>query len=523
LNGGDALPAADPLRSLRPPRHLVMLRAVHPLEAKLALLAIVLITVLIGALAILTGRMGSAFDGRPLLAAAIAGAALGALGSWVIAQRLAGALRARERALTHAAFHDAETGLPNRIGLERRLPHLGGDQPVFVAVFGVERYAQMRAVLGNDHCARMQRRLATALAAHQPNWLLARPAPDLVAAAFPAADLTEAKRLAGKAADRMQAVDLGVGAQGAVDIRTVTGLSTGAIQPSSALLTEAELALDAARARRSRAAVFDPVASARAADTLALMAALRDAIAKGDLWLAHQPKLDLRTGRISGVECLVRWTDPVRGPVPPDRFIALAEETGDIRTLTEWVLSRAVEDQATIAAAGRELTMSVNLSGRLVGDASVTRLVLAAAARAKGKLCLEVTETAVMARPDGALAQFRKMRDHGVAVAIDDYGSGLSSLAYLKKIEADELKIDKSLITALPRSPRDAILVRSTVDLAHSLGMTATAEGVEDASARDLLAVLGCDHVQGWQVGRPMPLADLLTHLPRLEQTNAAA
>ena len=268
--------------------------------------------------------------------------------------------------------------------------------------------------------------------------------------------------------------------------------------------------------------VFDKAASRRSADTLALMAGLRDAIAAGDLSLMHQPKLCLRTRAIVGVESLVRWTDPHRGAVSPDRFIALAEETGDIRALSEWVLARALEDQAQMVAAGHPMMVSVNLSGRLVGDAGFTHAVLASGDLA-GRLCLEVTETAVIAHPDGALSQFRLFRENGVKIAIDDYGSGLSSLAYLKSIQADELKIDKSLITALPRSPRDAILVRSTVDLAHNLGMTATAEGVEDEATCSLLGVIGCDQVQGWHIGRPMHVAELIPFLTSAEARGEAA
>lgn len=511
-----------PSSSGAPPR--VSVRSgmdVRGLEFRLTLAAVGVFSALLAGFAGLAAHLAPSIDMRPLVGAGIAATAVGAGVTWAMARRIRHTVRARERALNHAAFHDTDTGLPNRLGLERRLAGLESAQPVFVAAFGIERYAQMRGVLGHDHCARMHRRLASALTTHQPTWIVARPAADIIGAAFPAANLAEAKRLAAEAGDRLQAAQV-PGGQG-VDVRVVTGLSTGSTAPTGVLLTEADIALDAARAKRARAAVFDPVASARSADTLGMMAALRDAIAAGDLSLVHQPKLDLRTRTLSGVECLVRWTDPVRGPIPPDRFIAIAEETGDIRALSEWVLVRAVQDQAAMAAAGRTLTMSVNLSGRLVGDVAFTRAVVAAAGQAKGRLCMEVTETAVIARPDAALEQLRRFREKGVSVAIDDYGSGLSSLTYLKTLEADELKIDKSLVTALPRSPRDAILVRSTVDLAHALGMTCTAEGVEDEETCALLGVIGCDHAQGWHVGRPLPLGELLATLDGIERAHEAA
>ena len=494
---------------------------VRGLEVRLTLIAVVVFSTLLATFAGLAAHLAPGIDMLPLTGAGVAATALGAGVTWALARRIRHAVRARERALNHAAFHDADTGLPNRLGFERRLTLLESRLPVYVAAFGIERYAQMRGVLGHEHCARMHRRLASALTTHQPKWIISRPAADIIGAAFPAASLADAKRLAAEAGDRMQATQAAGGQD--VDVRVITGLSSGSLTPTVVLLTEADIALDAARAKRARAAVFDPVASAHSADTLGMMAALRDAIAAGDLSLVHQPKLDLRTRALTGVECLVRWTDPVRGPISPDRFIAIAEETGDIRALSEWVLVRAVHDQAQMAAAGRALTMSVNLSGRLVGDVGFTRAVVAAAGQAKGCLCMEVTETAVIARPDAALEQLRRFREAGVSVAIDDYGSGLSSLTYLKLLEADELKIDKSLVTALPKSPRDAILVRSTVDLAHALGMTCTAEGVEDDETCRLLSAIGCDHAQGWHVGRPLPLNELLAKLDHIERAHEAA
>ncbi|CAN5247298.1 hypothetical protein BH09PSE2_BH09PSE2_01980 [soil metagenome] len=455
-------------------------------------------------------------------AAAFIGLSAMAIGGAILAARLAQEVAKRERALLDKVLTDEETGLLSRSGLERRLPGLAGSRPVFVAAFGVERYAQMRGVLGHQRCAQMLRRLGTALSAHHPDWITGRLAADILGAAFAADDLPQAQALIAQAVCRLQASQVADSA-GAVDVRLVTGLSTGASQAPPTLVREADVALDEARSLREPHAVFDPASHARSADTLSLMAALREAIAAGDLALHHQPKFCLRSRTITGVESLVRWTDPVRGPVSPDRFIALAEETGDIRALTEWVLTRAVQDQAAMAAAGRPLTVSVNLSGRLVGDEAFTDVILDITRRAPGRICLEVTETAVIARPEGALAQFRRFREQGLTVAIDDYGSGLSSLAYLKTIEADELKIDRAFITALATSPRDAILVRSTVDLAHALGMTATAEGVEDAATERLLAIVGCDHVQGWHVGKALPVDELIAGIDALEAAHDAA
>ena len=192
----------------------------------------------------------------------------------------------------------------------------------------------------------------------------------------------------------------------------------------------------------------------------------------------------------------------------PEAFIPLAEETGDIRALTDWVLERALAEQAALAAAGRPLGFAVNLSGRLLCDADASR-TLCPRARGRGPITLEVTETAVIADPEVAIANLNRLRSAGVELAIDDYGAGLSSLAYLRRLPAQELKLDRSLLTDVGRGGRDALVIRSTIDLAHALGMRVVAEGVEDRAVLAVLAGMGCDQAQGFAIARPMPFAEL--------------
>ena len=216
---------------------------------------------------------------------------------------------------------------------------------------------------------------------------------------------------------------------------------------------------------------------------------------------------------MNGVEGLVRWRHPTRGLLRPDLFIPMAEETGHIRTLTDWVLKQAIADQIKMSRAGHEMEMSVNISGRLLGDRDFADFVDRTVGGARGKLCFEITETAVIENPDMALEILDRFRAAGISISIDDFGSGLSSLAYLKQIKGHELKIDKSLITDLTESQRDALIVRSTIDLAHSLGLKVTAEGVETANAFQLLAAMGCDSIQGYLIAKPMPFNELLGFL----------
>jgi EAL domain-containing protein (putative c-di-GMP-specific phosphodiesterase class I) len=203
--------------------------------------------------------------------------------------------------------------------------------------------------------------------------------------------------------------------------------------------------------------------------------------------------------------------------LPPDLFIPMAEETGHIRTLTEWVLKRAIEAQARLAKAGHIVDMSVNVSGRTLGEPDFADFALAEAKKAVGGLTIEITETAVIENPEAALAMLDRFQQAGIAISIDDFGTGLSSLAYLKQIRGQELKIDKSLVEGVGDSQRDALIVRSTIDLAHSLGMKVTAEGIETNDCYALLAGMGCDLAQGYLIAKPMPIAALETFLADTE------
>ncbi|MFM6853372.1 MAG: EAL domain-containing protein [Sphingopyxis sp.] len=229
--------------------------------------------------------------------------------------------------------------------------------------------------------------------------------------------------------------------------------------------------------------------------------------------LVYQPKLHVRRSVIDSTEALVRWDHPDQGMMMPDRFIEQSEASGSITELTLWTFERAIADQRDLAAQGRPMRVFVNLSAQLLTEES-TVSALCARAQAPGvDIGVEVTERSMIHDPTLAFANIRRLREAGMKIAIDDYGSGLSSLTYLKQIEADELKIDKSFITSLGTSHRDPLIVRSTIDLAHALGMTVTAEGVEMPAAHALLTVMGCDMMQGYLIGRPMRPEALLEYL----------
>lgn len=254
-------------------------------------------------------------------------------------------------------------------------------------------------------------------------------------------------------------------------------------------------------------------ASTAAGGDAAIVRELHHAIEHGELFLQYQPKLHLRRQEIVSIEALIRWRHPQRGLVLPGDFIPAAERCGAIKAVTLWSLRQAVADQRVLASHGRDLPVFVNIAGVLLSDddfiAASAKLVSESAAR----LGFEITETSVIREPEIAIAHLRRLADIGVAITIDDYGAGLSSLAYLKQLPARELKIDKLFVTQLSSSHRDPLIVRSTIDLAHALEMEVVAEGVETPTSLALLSVMGCDMVQGFLISHPLSLEPLLTYL----------
>lgn len=257
-------------------------------------------------------------------------------------------------------------------------------------------------------------------------------------------------------------------------------------------------------------------------DDLDILRALPQAIADNELTLHYQPKFDCRAGGVSSAEALLRWHSPALGQVPTDRIIALAERTGAIRDVTVWVVKQAARDQAALQAAGHELTIFVNVSGMQIADRQFMQELRGLIEKAPGKLGIEITETAVIDDPDAAIQNIAAFSAAGIPVAIDDFGSGLSSLTYLKRLPADELKIDRVFVSGLTSSHRDPLIVRASIDLAHALEMKVTAEGVDDPMSLSLLRVMGCDMLQGYFISRPVPLPKLIwfleTEQPHLAQ-----
>lgn len=248
------------------------------------------------------------------------------------------------------------------------------------------------------------------------------------------------------------------------------------------------------------------------------------ALYEGQFSLFYQPKLNLLTNKIDSIEALLRWKHSGAGFIPPQDIISVLEASGRVRGLTEWVIEQSIVDQRRLLLGGWPLTMYVNLSGAALSDPEFSQVAIKLAAERSASFGFEITETSVIANPAVALANLDALVAAGIKLAIDDYGAGLSSLAYLKRLPAHRLKIDKMFVSGMAHSHRDPLLVRSTIDLAHGLGLEVTAEGVESQSSLALLRVMKCDHAQGYLIARPMPIDQLesflgnpeaLTHVER--------
>jgi EAL domain-containing protein (putative c-di-GMP-specific phosphodiesterase class I) len=241
-------------------------------------------------------------------------------------------------------------------------------------------------------------------------------------------------------------------------------------------------------------------------DVMALKRDLSGAVDRGELFLQYQPKVNVRRQQVASAEALLRWRHPKRGLILPNDFIPLAESTRDIDRMTLWTIEQVIADQQLLRADGQDITIFINISGQLLSNAKFVKRACEIVSATDVLLGFEITETSVIRDPVSAIANLNVFADHGIAIAIDDYGAGLSSLAYLKQLPARELKIDKMFVLQLTSSNRDPLIVRSTIDLAHALEMEVTAEGVETPAALALLSVMGCDMIQGYLISRPVEI-----------------
>jgi diguanylate cyclase len=311
----------------------------------------------------------------------------------------------------------------------------------------------------------------------------------------------------------------------AYDIAISFGVEIGSGRNIANRLSSALVAADEAAAEGLKWKYHDPERFKDEQWRLSLLAQLDQAIGRGEVWVAYQPQLDLATGRIRGAEALARWTHPEKGPISPHEFITAAEQHGRIDGLTMFMLEQAIVACAKLNRSGEPFHISVNLSARTLARRALPGEVrdLLARHRVDPKLLtLELTETAALASDGSDLDPLVRLRDLGVRISIDDYGTGLSTLEYLKKIPATEIKIDQGFIKSMNDNRSDLVMVKSTIALAHSLGRTVVAEGVESRETLDSLIAMKCDAAQGFVIGRPVSFDGLVRRLTSQSRVRAA-
>jgi len=412
-------------------------------------------------------------------------------------------------ALQHQALHDALTGLPNRALLHDRLAHTlhlveRGASSLALLLLDLDRFKVINDTLGHQAGDALLRQVAARMRdAVRSSDTVARLGGDEFALLLPGADRDGAVQAA-------QTLRAALVAPVTVEGQTVhVGASIGiAVTPAhgqevAVLLRHADVAMYVAKRAGSGYAVYDPRHDGYSAGRLMREAELRQALATNELVLHYQPTVDLRTGRATGVEALVRWAHPTHGLLAPDAFIPLAEQTGLIVPVTRWVLDQALAQGAAWARVGHPLEVAVNLSVRTLHDERLPDTLawlLRRYAIAPERVMLEITESVLMADPAQALAVLTRLSALGVRVAIDDFGTGYSSLAYLKQLPVDAVKIDKSFVQHMgaAEATKDTAIVRSIIELGHNLGLVVVAEGVEDEGAWAQVRALGGDVAQGY-------------------------
>jgi diguanylate cyclase (GGDEF)-like protein len=431
--------------------------------------------------------------------------------------RLTAEASARAAELERLAHFDVATELPNRLLFRERLRDAIAaaepeGRPLAVTLLDIDHFKDTNDAFGHEVGDAVLREIGPRLrrAVEEPVEI-ARLGGDEFALLLVGAGPAEALAMARRILEPFEKPFSAFGQMLLVRASVGTALFPRDGGDPDALLRCAEVALEASKRMGLGTALYAPEHDVYAPSRLALMAQLRQALEEDQLVLHYQPIVDLYR-RPRGMEALVRWRHPERGMVPPGEFIPLAERAGLMKPLTRWVMAAALRQCRTWRDAGHDLFVAVNLSMRTLHDAELPKMVrdLLHTSRCEpSALDLEITESDVMADPQGAIEILARLRALGVRVSIDDFGTGYSSLAYLNRLEVDAVKIDRSFVGTMTVDRSSSAIVRATIELGHGLGLIVVAEGVEDETTHRALRELRCDRAQGYFFGRPAPATDL--------------
>ena len=419
----------------------------------------------------------------------------------------------------HLAMHDSLTGLPNRALFRDRgelaLAAAARNRVAgAVMLLDLDRFKEVNDTLGHDQGDALLRDVAARLkAALRSSDTVARLGGDEFTILLPdVADRESAMAVAAKVANTLQQPFLVGGVTLDLEVSIGVAMFPEQGEDIDTLVSRADIAMFVSKRDHSSCTAYAPELDGNAPRALSLLGELRRALDNGDLLLNYQPKAEIATGEVYGVEALVRWQHPSLGLIPPADFVPLAERTGLIHRLTEFVLSEALRQCRQWLDSGLELPVAVNISARNLLDGEFPALVVTLLRKwriSARMLQLEITENSMMGDPERARACLLALRDLQVRLSIDDFGTGYSSLAYLKDLPVSELKIDRSFVLNLRAHPANRMIVNSVISLGQNLGLRVVAEGVEDRDAWRELSKLGCDFAQGYYLARPMAGQDI--------------
>ncbi len=431
------------------------------------------------------------------------------------------AIADREKSILKLAYLDEMTGLPNRASFMKELNSAiyqseTNREPLSVLVMNLDRFKQINNVLGHDFGNELLHAVSIRISQvfRKDNDVVARISGDEFAVLLPATNADVAMNIAQKL---LQAFEKPIQLDdNFVDITAGIGIANYPAHSNQIeqLLSFAEIAMQVSKAKKCGPVVFDPSFDAGSNVNLTLASELKNSIQNNELMLFVQPKIDLKSRVVTSVEALIRWKHPTRGMVFPDQFIPFAEQTGLIRDITLWMIAEASKVSAQWLEKGISIPIAVNISARDLIDSDFPNKV-SEILRSKGSntslISLEVTESSIMDDPHRAKQTLLHLSEMGIKLAIDDFGTGYSSLSYLKELPVSELKIDKSFVMHIEDNLNDRIIVSSTIELAHNMGLHVVAEGIENIKVWKFLQEMNCDYGQGYYMSRPIPVSDFET------------